>query len=280
MKKILVPTDFSENSLNAIRYAVQLFKDQKCNFILLNTYTPVIYHVQYMEIGAAQFGVLDAMKQTSLTGLETIQRTIETEFPNPNHIFSRISAFNMLTTEIEQLYKENMMELIVMGTQGASGLKEVLFGSNLIHVLNSTKCPLLAIPSNFTYETPKELLFPSDYGIDFTEKHLTELLNITALHNSNINILHVLNADELTATQKHNKQNLERYLNKSLHVFHTIQHHDISNAIANFQSESNINLLAMINNKHSFFENLFFGSKVKKIGLHLNIPFLILPAKD
>jgi len=279
MKKILLPTDFSENSLNAIRYAVQLFKDQKCNFILLNTYTPVIYHVQYMEVGAAQFGLLDILKEKSQNGLKKVQETIEKEFQNPLHIFSRISAFNLLTTEIEQLYEENTMEMIIMGTQGASGLKEVLFGSNMIHVLKNSKCPLLAVPGDYTYQEPHELLFPSDYGVNFEERHVADLKNIASLCAARINILHVSNADELTKAQETNRQKLAEYFEGVSYVFHTVHHHDVGTAIAEFQSQTRINFLAMLNNKHSFFENLFFGSKVKRIGLHLQTPFLVIPAK-
>ncbi len=279
MKKILLPTDFSENSLNAIRYAVQLFKDQKCNFILLNTYTPVIYHVQYMEVGAAQFGLLDALREKSQNGLKTVQDTIEKEFPNPKHFFSRISAFNMLVSEIELLYEEKTMDMIVMGTQGASGLKEVLFGSNMIHVLKNSKCPLLAVPSAYTFQAPHELLFPSDYGVDFEERHVSEIKNIASLFAARLHILHVTNADELTASQEENKQKLATHFKGISHLFHTVHHHDIGVAISEFQSQSRIDFLAMLNNKHSFFENLFFGSKVKRIGLHLDTPFLVIPAK-
>ncbi|MEM6718954.1 MAG: universal stress protein [Bacteroidota bacterium] len=278
MKKILLPTDFSENSLNAIRYAVQLFKDQKCNFILLNTYTPVIYHVQYMEVGAAQFGLMDALKEKSQNRLKSVQETIEKEFPNPNHIFSRISAFNMLISEIELLYEENTMEMIIMGTQGASGIKEVLFGSNMIHVLKNCKCPLLAVPSDYKFETPHELLFPSDYGINFEERHVAEIKNIASLCSARVNILHVTHADELTETQEANREKLATHFEGVSNLFHTVNHHDIGTAISEFQSQSRINFLAMLNNKHSFFENLFFGSKVKYIGLHLKTPFLVIPA--
>ncbi|PTX62282.1 nucleotide-binding universal stress UspA family protein [Kordia periserrulae] len=279
MKKILLPTDFSENSLNAIRYAVQLYKDQKCNFILLNTYTPVIYHVQYMEVGAAQFGLLDALKEKSQNGLKSVQETIEKEFPNPKHFFSRISAFNMLISEIEQLYEENTMDMIIMGTQGASGLQEVLFGSNMVHVLKNSKCPLLAVPSDYSYQHPHEILFPSDYGVNFEERHVEDLKQIASLFAARVNILHVSNADELSPSQEANKQKLTTLLKGTSHLFHIVQHHDVGTAIQEFQSQSRIDFLTMLNNKHSFFENLFFGSKVKHIGLHLNTPFLIIPAK-
>ena len=65
MKKILLPTDFSENSWNAIQFALHFFKDQRCNFILLNTYTPIIYQFEYMQSSTTQFRVMDAAKETS-----------------------------------------------------------------------------------------------------------------------------------------------------------------------------------------------------------------------
>jgi len=47
MKKIILPTDFSENAYNAIKYAVQLFKDVESTFYLLHTYTPPVFQVGY-----------------------------------------------------------------------------------------------------------------------------------------------------------------------------------------------------------------------------------------
>lgn len=279
MIHILLPTDFSDNSVNAIRYAVQLFADKKCHFILLNTFTPVIYHVEYMEVGSAQFGLLDAMKETSISGLNRIQRKIETEFSNPKHTFYQKSAFNMLATEINDLQEQSAMDLIVMGTQGASGIQGILFGTNTVHVLKNTKCPLLAVPSDFTYEKPHEILFPSDYEIDFQDTKLQLIRGIAKLHHSRINILHVLNKKSLTATQQANQQTLARFFKKTAHIFHTVHDNHVAKSITEFQSKSRINLLVMMNNKHSFFENLFFGSKVNKIGFHLNIPFLVIPAK-
>lgn len=279
MIKILLQTDFSDNSLNAIRYAVQLFEAQECSFILLNTYTPVIYHVEFMEVGSAQFGLIEAMKETSTNGLKAIQQKIESEFQNPKHTFSQISAFNMLVSEITNLYEQGAMDLIVMGTQGVSGIEGILFGTNTVHVLKNAKCPLLAIPKDFEYEKPHELLFPSDYEIYFQVKQLQFIKDIVTQHHSRINILHVIKTDKLTYTQKENKQILADFFKDTPHLFHTVHNNSVSKSISEFQLKSRINLLIMINNKHSFFENLFFGSKVNKIGFHLKIPFLVIPAK-
>ena len=73
---------------------------------------------------------------------------------------------------------------------------------------------------------------------------------------------------------------LEKYFEKSAYLFQSISNQTIEEGINNFQLKARINLLVMINNKHSFFENLFFKNTINKIGFHLNIPFLVIPSKN
>jgi len=278
MKKILLPTDFSDNSWNAIKYALQLFKDQECNFVLLNTYTPIIYQFEYLQSSAAQFGPVDTLKESSQKGLDELQENILSEFNNPKHVFTKISSFNSLTTEIDDLYTNNIMDIIVMGTKGASGVAGVLFGSNTIHVIKNAKCPVMAIPSDFSFETPHEILFPTDYEIEYQAKHLKPIIEIAQNHISRVNIMHVYTSNDLTEAQQKNKSILETSIKNIAHLFHDIKNQNVPEAITNFQLKARINLLVMINNKHSFFENLFFKSTIKQIGFHLNIPFLVIPS--
>jgi len=279
MKKILLPTDFSENSWNAIKYALQLFKDQECNFVLLNTYTPIIYQVEFMQSSSAQLGIIDTMKKVSQNGLDELQEKINSEFNNPKHSFSQISAFNSLTSEIDDLYSNNIMDIIVMGTQGASGVAGVLFGSNTIHVIKKAKCPIMSIPSDFSFETPHEILFPTDYEIEYQEAHLKPIIEIAQKHISRVNILHVFIGNSLTSAQEKNKSILESSMKKVAHLFHDVKNQNVPEAITNFQLRARINLLIMINNKRSFFENLFFKSTINQIGFHLNIPLMVIPSR-
>jgi nucleotide-binding universal stress UspA family protein len=279
MKNILLPTDFSDNSWNAIQYAVELFKDEKCNFFLLNTYTPMIYNVEFMEVNTAKFGLIDAMRETSKNNLNKVQQKIENKFNNPNHSFSKISSFNTLTNEIQELHEGNVMDLIVMGTKGASGLKEVLFGSNTVHVIKNAKCPVLGVPSEFVFESPREILFPSDYEVSFNEKLLKQILDITNFYNSRVHILNASYGYDLSEKQEKNKEKLEGLFKKVAHLFHSVSNQNVTEAISNFQLKVRINLLVLINNKHSFFENLFFKSTINQIGFHLNIPLLVIPSK-
>ena len=279
MKKILLPTDFSDNAWNAIKYALELYKNEKCNFILLNTYSPIIYQVEYLQASSTQLQVLEIVKETSERKLLESIASIKATFNNPNHTFTHISAFNTLTAEVNQLYEGNTMDLIIMGTKGATGLKEVLFGSNTVHVLKNAKCPVIAIPSDFSFESPHEILFPTDYDIDYQKNHIQPILDISALYNTRVNILHVLEGDHLSETQEKNRKKLENYFKTTAYLFHIMKNQKVAEAISKFQLKARINLLVMINNKHSFFENLFFKSTINQIGFHLNVPFLVIPSK-
>lgn len=280
MKHILLPTDFSENSWNAIKYAIQLFKEQESTFYLLNTYTPVVYHAEYVLGYPAQLGLEDVVRNTSQENLKKFVLKISDEFRNnTKHKFESFARFDTLTSGIKEFVNIHNIDLIVMGTKGATGSKEVLFGSNTVHVFKQVKCPILAIPSNFTYEAPHEILFPTDLEVNYKNTQIDILNEIVVNNHSRLNAMHISTGNELTEAQKNNKSDLESIFKHNAFLFHVVKSMNITEAINEFQIKHKINLLAMINNKHSFFENLFFKNTISQIGFHLNVPFLVLPSK-
>ena len=279
MKKILLPTDFSNNSWNAIEYALKLFKDEPCEFYLLNTYTPIIYHVEYVQVEPTHFGMGNAMRDISLKNLNSFKTKIEKEFNNAKHTINIIAAFNNLVSEIKNIVEDKSIDYVVMGTKGATGVKEILFGTNTVHVFKNVKCPILAIPDGFEFETPYEVLFPTDYQIEYKDHHIKPILDFIKPHSTRVNILHASYGYELSEEQNYNKKVLEKYFEKSAYLFQSVSNQTVEEGINNFQLKRQVNLLVMINNKHSFFENLFFKNAINQIGFHLNIPFLVIPSK-
>lgn len=277
MKKILLPTDFSENSLNAIKYAVQLFKNEKCTFYLLNTYTPILYDNEYLVYNASQPTLTEIYKNNSQKGLARVLRKIKKEFPNERHEYKKISSFNMLSDEIREQVKAKEIDLVVMGTQGATGAEEILFGTHTVHAIQKTKCPLLAIPSHYEFKPPKEILFPTDYETDLPEL-LSILKEIASRNSSNLHILHVHFGPGLSKEQEKNKKALGEMFRNQGHHFYSIAEKSVTRVIYDFQEDQPVDLLAMVNNKHSFFENLLFRPVVNEIGFHVKVPFLVLPS--
>lgn len=280
MKKIILPTDFSENSYNAIKYAITLFKDMETTFYLLNAYTPAIYQAEYVLHSPGQIGLGDVLQENSLKQLAELMKELENEYKNPKHIFVPHSAFNVLVEEVVKTCKNEKADMVIMGTQGATGAKEILFGTNTVHVIKKATCPVIAVPSGFEYENPKEILFPTDYEIDFQKEQLQELLDIAKTHISSIEVIHASSGYELTEKQLNNKKKLNYILAKTAHLFHDLHNQGIIEAINDFQMKKRMNLLVMIQNKHTFLERLFIEPVIKKIGFHVNIPFMVIPHKQ
>lgn len=277
MKKIIVPTDFSDNAYNALRYAVQLLKDEICTFYILNTYTPVVYDPEYLNT-AATLSLTEIAQRQSMQGLEDTFNRIKNEFNNPNHRFETISAFNYLSDELQIQTEEKDIDLIIMGTQGATGAKEVIFGSQTMHVIKVIKCPLLAVPSAYKYRGVDAILLPNDFQMELEENRLRILKVLASKKNSKLHFLHVLTKEYLNENQEDCRKKLENYFEGISKEFHFVQSDSLVESINKLEKQLDIDMLVMMNNKHSFFENLLFQPAVENIGFHTQIPFLIIPS--
>lgn len=277
MKKVLLPTDFSENAYNAIRYAVQLLQETETQFYLLHAYIPPVYQTEYLLQGPAQFGLGDIIRDNAVRKSEAVKTRIEKEFNNPKHSFVTKVAFNNLVDEIVETQENEKADLVIMGTQGATGATEILFGTNTTQVIRNATCPVIAMPSGFEYKAPKSVLFPTDYEIDYEKEQLQQLSDIAKNHDSSIDVIHVSSGYELSEDQLRNKQKLHDILATSHPIFNDLPDQGVIEAINQFKSKKEIDLLVMIRNKHSFFERLFIEPVIKKIGFHIDIPFMVVP---
>ncbi|SHF28987.1 Nucleotide-binding universal stress protein, UspA family [Arenibacter palladensis] len=277
MKNILIPTDFSDNAYKAISYAVRLLKDETCTFHLLHTYTPAIYQSEYLLHSPGQLGLGDIYRTDSETKLEDLKQKVISQFNNPKHIFKTYSAFSVLMEAIDELVESKKIDLLIMGTQGATGAKEIFLGSSTVHTIKRAKCPVLAIPFDFDIEMPTKILFPTDYEIEYNFELIKQVLFIAKVHKSTMDIMHVRSGYELSEEQKKNKGKLDHLLAETKHKFHELPDQGIIEAINSIQAELNHQMLVMVKNKHSFLENLFLKPVINQIGFHSNIPFMVLP---
>ncbi len=277
MKRIILPTDFSENAYKAICYAINLFESEECTFYLLHTYTPAIYQAEYVLHSPGQIGLGDIYQESSLTQLEGLKKRLVSEFNNKKHTFLEHSAFNTLVDEIVETSKKENADMVIMGTQGATGAKEILIGTNTVHVIKKACCPVIAIPPNFEYEDPKEILFPTDFEIDYQEGQLKELLDLAKSHLSRVEVMYVSSGYDLNEDQLGNKSKLDGILGKIAHLFHELPSQEVITAINDFQQKNKINLLVMVQNRHTFLERLFLEPIIKKLGFHVTIPFMVIP---
>ncbi len=277
MKNILLPTDFSENSWNAIAYTLSFFKRTRCNFYMLNV-TP---------IGAVAGGDVPYMPMTNVIEqpltvhaqkrMQHLLRQIERLEYNPRHNFITLLDIGALVPSIKKYIEEKQIDLIAMGTKGASGIKEVVIGSNTGDVITRVHCPVLIIPEGAEYQQPAEIAFPTNYDFLYSAKILDTLLEVTNMHDASIRFLHVTKRKEhLTSEQQSNKELLEGYFKEKPYSFHTLTNRKLEAAIQCFAESRNIDMIAMVAKNLNFFQQMLFRPKVEEVSYHTTVPFLVL----
>ncbi len=276
MKRILLPTDFSDTAWNAIKYALALFKDEACTFYLLHTYTPAFYRVDYLLGGPTFSAIPDAEVDRSLAGLENTLSDINALDQNPKHRFEVFSAFNILSHEVNDLTESEKIDLIVMGTKGATGAKEVFIGSNTVYVLRKAIAPVLVIPENTSFSTFKKILFPTDYLTKYKPSEFNNIQELAKRHHASITVLHVRESYELSEEQLKNKQQIAALLKNVEHAFIELNDALMPYAIIEYLEKESYDLLAMMNKKHSLLERIFDRQNVDHVGYHVKIPFLVV----
>ncbi|MGB5229652.1 universal stress protein [Eudoraea sp.] len=277
MQRILIPTDFSENSRNAINYGLELFKKTKCIFHILHI-NPI---PPYSGAGSSVKGTSIMIRETVLTeskkDLKKLLNYIEEHHKNELHSYVSMAKYDFFVDSIKRAVEDKKIDLIIMGTKGATGLKKVSMGSNTGDVITRVKCPLLAVPENSTYKTPKEIAFPTDFHIAYDIKVLDNLIEMATMNNSILRVVHISKKGEmLSDEQLSNKDFLHDYLRGIDHSFHSLTGSKLETAIQCFVESRDIDLVAMVAKNLNFFQRILFRPAVEEISYHTDIPFLVL----
>ncbi|MDP5229298.1 MAG: universal stress protein [Cellulophaga sp.] len=278
MKNILIPTDFSKNAWNAVTYAIALYADEECNFYLLNTYTPSISNSRFMATMA--FDEAEIVQNCSKEGLANLLRKIDLEYHNPKHKFITMSSFSLLVDEVKEMVEDHAIDMVILGTKGASGLEEVFMGSNAVRIIKAVKtCPVLAIPAYFDFEKPTEIAFATDFNRFYTPSELEPIINLVHSFDSVLRIVHVqYEIKALTEIQQFNLTMLRKYLAGVEHYIHTITElNSVSKTLEVFVEELDVHLLAMLNYQHSYMERMTREPIIEKMSFHSQTPLLVIP---
>ena len=277
MKQILIPTDFSENSWNAIRYGLELFKASKCTFHLLNINPIPPYSGAGTAIRAAADNFEAHVLKESKKELQTLLKRIEKLPQSSKHTFSTNAIHDYFVDAIKREAEKNKIDLIIMGTKGASGLKKVAIGSNTSDVITKVKQPLLAVPEDAVFSSPKEIAFPTDYHIGYDVKVLDTLIAMATMNDAIIRILHIAKkGEELSNEQRIKKDFLHDYLIDVKHSFHRLTGTKLETAVQCFTESRAVDMIAMVAKNLNFFQRILFRPAVEEISYHTEVPFLVL----
>ncbi len=169
--------------------------------------------------------------------------------------------------------------MVVIGKKGSTAAKELFLGGNTIETIKKMRlCPILIVPEEHDFTPPKQIAFPTDFNRFFDDKELRPLKNLAEMNNSKIRVVHINVEPNLNDIQEYNYIVLKSFLEDYEHSFHWMPDYaNKSHEITTFIKDLEIDILVMMNYKHSFLENLLKEPVVKKIGTHPLVPFLVIP---
>jgi nucleotide-binding universal stress UspA family protein len=272
IKRILVPTDFSDCSINALKYATQLaLKLEITELIVFNAYS-----------APASYADLNISYDLSDT-VTKIEKEIEVDFKKlPKKIpellkipYKTIKKDTYLEEGVLSICLQDPVDLIIMGTQGASGIDEVVLGTNTHRIIKNQLCPVLVIPEHASFKPIKNIALSSDYKSIMAEL-LNPLKDIRYVFGSNLHVIHVSDKGILENEKATVAKTLENYLKDFPHQYHFIPDNYLEESLDRFGIEHDIDLLVIYPRKKGFFDRVFGKSESKSIIFHTKLPLLAL----
>lgn len=272
MKTILIPTDFSDTARNAMHYAISLF-GRNNTFILMNSY------IEPSAATSSMISLKDVLAESSEDGLKEELMYFKTEMAYADVNILIKSIYGEAPHAISNTAKKEEADIIVMGTTGASGAKEVFVGSVAAATLKQNPCPVITVPSKYEYRSLHKILFASDLK-SFANQDLPQVfIDIAAISDANITVLTIQKKGELIDSKSSERGfELHSQLAQFKHDFEVLENTDVESGIAHYAKVNEVDLIVTIPRKSNWIDHLIHPSVSKKLVQHLNIPILALNA--
>lgn len=273
MKNILLPTDFSENSQNAIIFALELFRGSSVQFHMLNVQRPSEYTTGDIILSSPGDTIFGVVMNDNKIRLKNLIAELKEQYKDEDYEFEVHVDFDTLTDAMNQIIQKNKMDLIIMGTNGATGAREVLFGSNTLNVIRKINCPLLAIPEGYVFSKLDSFLFTSDSCKDLGHENTKPMKQLMEMFNP---VLHVLKIKPDTAVTHNCDTCLQTIVKTGSVKSYTVKGIPAPMVIDTFVQMNSVDVHAMFVKRESFMDRFIFGSDTTKISYKTRIPLLLM----
>jgi nucleotide-binding universal stress UspA family protein len=271
MKTILVPTDFSNTSVHAARYALKFAKQTGSKILLLHAYLspssmPIPEGLQLTDEG---------LWELKLEELKKLAEILTEEDPLVKVEFMQLKG--TVSEAVNQFADAVQTQLIIMGITGAGKVKESLIGSNTITVAQKTKIPVLIVPEQTEFSPVTDIGFATDFR-DVAEtvpsQKIKELIRATGAR------LHVLHVDfqkkYSNADTPFQSGMVETLFQEFFPQYHFIEHENIAEGLSEYALTHGIELLVAVPKKQNFIAQLFSKSQTKALVFHSKVPVMIV----
>ncbi|HMQ45406.1 MAG: universal stress protein [Confluentibacter sp.] len=276
MKRILLPTDFSKNSINAIDYAMEMFKDEPCHFYVLNVQKASSFISADLMVVNSSATIYTTIVDAAKKSINNITARIKKQYHNDKHEFESIVDYDNFIDAINEVTTKYHIDLIVMGTKGASGFAKVFFGSNTVKVIQRCHVPVLAIPENCVFSNLDKIGFTTSFDSLYKTKDLLPLTQLLNKYNSKLYILHAVGENNFAEEMNRNIDFFKSNFKDSTFQYLHVADKDVYKTIYQYSTKNDIKMIALCVCKHSFFERLFNRHTFEDIAFSINIPFLVM----
>ncbi len=271
MKTIIVPTDFSPVSLNAVNFAADMAIAIDASILLLNVYN---IPVTYSEATILLLSV-DDLKKESETHLEELKEKLIHVTSGKIKVYAEARMGNT-KDELEELCKQIQPFAVVMGAKGKTGLEKIVFGSTTLSAIRHLTFPVICVPPGKEYgKGIKKIGFACDFKQVVETTPVQFIKQMVAEFNAE---LHVLNVDynnknfkPETPEQSFLIHNLLEDLKPN---YHFINNADVEDGINQFAESNNLDLVITIPKKHKLLEGIFKPSSSRQLVFQSHIPVM------
>lgn len=256
MKKILVPTDFSEHAEYALKVAAQIARENNSEIILLHMLE--LPHQAGDAIGSGhQIPEIMFYKNKALENLEEL---MDSDFLDGINV-SEAVQFEKAFDGIMKIIKKNEVDLVVMGSHGTSGFEQMFIGSNTEKVVRFSDVPVLVIKNQVDDFKASNFVFASDFSNEI-KKPFKLLLDFAKVFNSKLNLVMINTPNSFKPTHTAEKIMSEfmaefNYSNYSTDIYNDT---NVERGILNFANSVNADLIGMCTHGRTGFAHFFNGS--------------------
>ncbi|MEM9719008.1 MAG: universal stress protein [Bacteroidota bacterium] len=274
MKKILHPTDFSEQMLPAFEYCVEFARKVYGNIVLMHV-NPMLESMDvpfgYIHINQDTF---EQIARERYQELRTEIQRIDPSIPS-----KMVTTLGGVVPEIIRTAEDEEVDLILMGTNGADGIKRWL-GTNSSQVMNLSHCPILIIPLGYAFKGIQKIAYASNY-LEEDEDILKEVASLAGFLEAELHIVHI--APEAASNyeiykfswfEEKIKQRVPKL--KPLAVqYEFLNHPNPHRALNEFVVLNEMDLLVMTRNKRNLLQQFFQRSQTQEMSLDSMVPLLV-----
>jgi len=274
MKTILAPTDFSENATNALNYAASLAKQAKAKIILVH-----IVNVNLPILPLDNNGVLAPLVNLEINyqrELNKIANQLQEQGAYQIEV-EAICQFGFFLTDLYNLVKAKNVDLVVMGTKGASNFLEKIMGTNTYDFIKIAPCPVLALPAKTIFTGIHAITYASDFEIEETV-FLKQLLQFAQPFAPVISIINIKSEEQLCVVPDDIiLKEIQKEFPDNKFCIAQMQEDDVEGGIRQFIAENRTDVLAISIQSRFFIERLLHHSVTRKLAFAGSIPLLTLP---